>query len=127
MNTEMITAQQIIVLVINALILPLVAYGLTLLRNWITNQIDNDRLERMLIQTTDAVEKAVAETAQTFVDGIKGTDEWTEDAMQQALKQSLLVAKRNLGTEGMKLLEAYTGEANDYLTSAIEQAVREGK
>lgn len=116
--------QELLVMVINLLILPLVGYGLVLLKNWIMLKVESERMIRVITITNDAVNKAVADTAQTFVDEIKGTDQWNADTMKQAMNQSLRKARKILGADGIKLLESYTHEVNDYLVSAIEEAVR---
>lgn len=125
---------EIIVKVIETLIVPLIGYGLLLLKRYlmvkadaIENEALNDMTRLVIEQANDAVAKAVAYIGQSFVDDIKGTYQWTAEAMAEAASKALTIAQNILSAEAFDLLDALTGSAADYLQAAIEEAVRDGK
>jgi len=118
---------EIIALILQAVLVPLLIYGANLARNYLMAQTKSLQVQRALDQATDAVIKAVDMTSQTFVDEIKGTTEWNKEAMKQAFDLSFATAVSILGKEGTELLELVTGDAKSYIEAAIESAVAEGK
>lgn len=118
---------EIITLILQSVLVPLLIYGLTLLRNYLVTKTKAIQVQRALEQATDAAIKAVSETSQSFVDGIKGTPKWNAAAMRDAFDKSMETALAILGEEGLLLLQSATGDVETYLRSAIEDAVRRGK
>lgn len=118
---------EIIALILQAVLVPLLIYAANLARNYLMAQTKSLQVQRALDQATDAVIKAVDMTSQTFVDEIKGTAEWNKEAMKQAFDLSFATAIGILGKEGTELLELVTGDAKSYIEAAIESAVAEGK
>jgi len=118
---------EIIALILQAVLVPLLIYAANLARNYLMAQTKSLQVQRALDQATDAVIKAVDMTSQTFVDEIKGTTEWNKEAMKQAFDLSFATAVSILGKEGTELLELVTGDAKSYIEAAIESAVAEGK
>ncbi len=118
---------EIIALILQAVLVPLLIYAANLARNYLMAQTKSLQVQRALDQATDAVIKAVDMTSQTFVDEIKGTTEWSKEAMKQAFDLSFATAVSILGKEGTELLELVTGDAKSYIEAAIESAVAEGK
>ena len=121
------TVNDIIALLLQSVLVPLLIYGIALLRNYVMARIQNTQALQAIDMASDAAAKAVAQTAQCFVDEIKGTKDWDAAAMQQAFASSVLTAKEILGTEGLLLLQKVTGDVNTYLSAAIEEAVRNSK
>lgn len=118
---------EIIALILQAVLVPLLIYAANLARNYLMAQTKTLQVQRALDQATDAVIKAVDMTSQTFVDEIKGTVSWDKEAMKQAFDRSFATAVAILGVEGTELLELVTGDAKSYIEAAIESAVAEGK
>lgn len=118
---------EIILMILQGVLVPLIIYGITLLRSYLAAKTESLQVQRAIDQASDAAIKAVSETAQAYVDEMKGTGQWDKDAADEAFKLSLATAKQILGAEGMKLLQTVTGDVEAYLTAAIEDAVRAGK
>lgn len=118
---------EIIALILQAVLVPLLIYAANLARNYLLTQTKSIQVQRALDQATDAAIKAVNMTAQTFVDEIKGTEDWNKEAMKEAFDKSFATAVGILGKEGTELLQQVTGDAKSYIEAAIESAVAEGK
>lgn len=115
---------EIIDIVLQRILIPLGVYLVILLGNYIKSKGLDGRIERLLLQVADASERAVSVVMQTFVDDLKKSGEWNADTAKQALDMALGIAKEILGDEAMKLIGSITDEVDDYLKTAIENAVR---
>ena len=118
---------EIITMIVSAVLVPLITWGVLIVRNYLLRRIKTEQAQTILMQATDAANKAVAVVAQTYVDGIKGTEGWDETAQRNAANMALARARSLLGQEGTTLLYEVTGSVHTYLQSAIEQAVRDSK
>lgn len=118
---------EIIAMIVSAVLVPLITWGILVARNYLLAKIKTEQVQAILIQASDAASKAVAEVAQTYVDGIKGTEGWDETTQRKAANMALSRARDMLGKDGMDLLYSVTGSAYTYLQAAIEQAVKDYK
>ena len=118
---------QIFELVIQMLIIPLIAYGLALLRGHIVRKVKIAQVESILLQATMAVEIAVKETAQTYVDELKDLDIFGEDAHLAALRKAKARALQILTPAAQELLERAVGDVNSYIEALIEATVNDLK
>lgn len=117
----------VITVVLESVLVPALIYGVYLLRNYLNAKIKSAQLRDILDQATDAAVKAVSETSQVYVDNIKGTTEWNEEAQRHAFEMSKARLLDLLSVESWQLLETVTGNAQAYLEAAIEEAVRDSK
>jgi hypothetical protein len=122
MNTN-----EIIAMIVQSVLVPLLVWGILILRNYLAKQIKQEQAVAILDQATDAIAKSVAEVGQVYVDNIKGTEEWNKDAQQRAARLAAERAKQLLGQEGLAVLESTVGSVNLYIDAGIEEAVRKGK
>ncbi|MDO5016524.1 MAG: hypothetical protein Q4E09_05915 [Eubacteriales bacterium] len=118
---------ELITLILQGVVVPLLIWGIYEVRNYLTAKVKNATARRILVQATDAAEKAVRETMQTYVDSIKDTPEWSVEAQRIAFDKAKHSALEILGEEGWSLLQSVVGDANAYLTAAIESAVADIK
>jgi hypothetical protein len=118
---------QIFELVIQMLIIPLVAYGLALLRGYIVRKVKIAQVESILLQATLAVEIAVKETAQTYVDELKELIIFDETAQLAALRKAKARALQILTPAAQELLERAVGDVNSYIEALIEATVNDLK
>lgn len=121
------TTNEMITLLLQGIVVPLIIWGIYEVKNYLTAQIENATAKRILAQATDAAEKAVRETMQTYVDAIKDTSAWNSEAQAKAFGIAKDTALSILGEEGRKLLKSVVGDANAYLNAAIEAAVAKTK
>ena len=103
-----------------AIIFALVSWGLTLLTTWLRTKIKNKKIAELLSSILNIVTNAVKVVYQTYVENIKGTDEWTVDAQKKALQMALEKAKKQLSKDTIKFIEDTYGNLDDYLTNLIE-------
>ena len=121
------TTTEIITLVLQGVVVPLVVWGIYEARNYLGAKIANTTAQRILAQATDAAQKAVSQTMQTYVDAIKDTPAWNSEAQAIAFGKSKATALAILGDEGCRLLQSVVGDVNAYITAAIETAVAKTK
>lgn len=121
------TTTEIITLILQGIIVPLIIWGIYEARNYLEAKIANATAQRILAQATDAAQKAVRETMQTYVDAIKNTPNWNAETQAIAFGKAKDTALSILGEEGCKLLQSVVGDANTYLNAAIETAVAKTK
>lgn len=121
------TTNEIITLVLQGVIVPLIIWSIYVVRNYLSAQIENVTAKRILMQAANAAQIAVGQTMQTYVDNVKNTADWNIEAQHLAFAKAKNVALEILGEEGCKLLQSVVGDANAYLEAAIEAAVAETK
>lgn len=118
---------EILTLILQGVIVPLIIWGIYELRNYLSAKIANATAQRILNQAAEAAQMAVRQTMQTYVDNIKDTAEWDAEAQRLAFAKAKNTAVEILGDEGCKLLQSVVGDANAYLEAAIETAVAKAK
>lgn len=112
--------KSILISIGTAVIFALVSWGLTLLTTWLRTKIKNKKIAELLSSILNIVTNAVKVVYQTYVENIKGTDEWTVDAQKKALQMALEKAKKQLSKDTIKFIEDTYGNLDDYLTNLIE-------
>ena len=112
--------KSILISIGTAIIFALVSWGLTLLTTWLRTKIKNKKIAELLSSILNIVTNAVKVVYQTYVENIKGTDEWTVDAQKKALQMALEKAKKQLSKDTIKFIEDTYGNLDDYLTNLIE-------
>lgn len=112
--------KSILISIGTAIVFALVSWGLTLLTTWLRTKIKNKKIAELLSSILNIVTNAVKVVYQTYVENIKGTDEWTVDAQKKALQMALEEAKKQLSKDTIKFIEDTYGDLDDYLTNLIE-------
>jgi hypothetical protein len=84
-------------------------------------------LRATLLEATKAVATAVTYTAQTFVDDLKSAGTFTKEAQAAALATALSKTLILISTESKELLTSLYGNLEEWLTTKIEQQVKEQK
>ena len=92
----------------------------------ITN-VNNEVLRQALSEAADAVYTAVTYTSQTYVDSLKEQGKFDKEAQLAALNTALEKAQSLLAAETKELLEYLYGDLQNWLTTKIEQTVKEQK
>jgi hypothetical protein len=116
------TTTDLIEILINALLLPLIAWGLSKLTSYLDSQTTNATFERYVKMAEDAVTTAVQETMQTFVLTVKKEGTWTEATAKLALKSATDRAKQIMGSTVLTFLPVVVGDVEAWITSKIEAA-----
>lgn len=89
--------------------------------------VNNETLRQALSEATDAVYTAVTYTSQTYVDSLKEQGAFDKEAQIIALNTALKKAQSLLAAETKELLESLYGDLDNWLTTKIEQTVKEQK
>lgn len=116
----------VIVPVLIALVPFLVNY-INKLSEQVKGKINDAKIEKYIIIAEDAIETAVVATAQTFVDAIKGTDGWTDEAKKKAFEQAKNQAILIMGSAARLALKEVYGDIDTWIDSKIEAYVNSYK
>lgn len=111
----------------------LAVYGLKMVVNWLKIKIENaldvtDKVyaDKILSIALDAIETAVVETNQTYVDNLKQAKEdgkLTKEEISQAMQMSYSKAKQLMGDKIYEALKDIIPNVNDWITAKIEYYV----
>ena len=106
------------------------AYAVALLRKEtarLQKEIDNETANKYMDMAVDAVEQAVAFTAQTFVDTLKGSGGFTKEKQREAFQKSKDKALEILGDTTVAALGEIYGDFDAWIETKIEQVCRDLK
>ena len=106
------------------------AYAVALLRKEtarLQKELDNETANKYMDMAVDAVEQAVAFTAQTFVDTLKGSGGFTKEKQREAFQKSKDKALKILGDTTVAALGEIYGDFDAWIETKIEQVCREIK
>ena len=115
--------QEILLTVLGTILTGLASWGTATLIAWLNSKIKNKKLAAFATTILTVVNAAVKATYQSYVEGLKGTDMWTKDAQEKALKMALDTAKEELTTEALDYIQEQHGDINVYLTTLIESVL----
>lgn len=108
------------------------AYAVALLRREtarLQKEIDNETANKYMdmAMAVDAVEQAVASTAQTFVDALKSSGGFTKEKQLEAFQKSRDKALEILGDTAVAALNEIYGDFDAWIDTKIEQVCRDLK
>ncbi len=83
----------------------------------------NDKDKKMLLELNTIISNCVKNIYQTFVEAIKGTDEWTKEAQEEALQKCYKLIEQNLSSELKSWLKQYTKDVELYIKGLIESTI----
>lgn len=115
-----IELMEIIFSAIGVIITGLASWATTILVKWLNTKIKNKELASFSETVITIVTNAVKCTYQSYVEGIKGTDQWTKEAQEKALQLALETAKKELTTNAVKYIENQHGDIDNYIKTLIE-------
>lgn len=119
--------KDIIILIINAVIVPFIMWGLAELSAFIRAKTKQVYVSGFISRAEDYITVAVKEAAQTYVDNIKGTDKWTPETQKEAFDRAFRRATALLGANGMVELEKLVSDAEGWITAQIEATISNSK
>ena len=103
-----------------ALLTALGSWGLVKVKNLVATKIKNTKTQALLLGAVDVVASVVKATYQTYVQAIKGTEAWTQEAQKNALQQALHNAQVQLSTEAKDYIQANFGDVGAWVQNQIE-------
>ena len=93
----------------------------------IEKELDNETAAKYMNMAADAVEQAVASTAQTFVDALKSSGGFTKEKQLEAFQKSRDKVLEILGDTAVAALNEIYGDFDAWIDTKIEQVCREIK
>lgn len=115
--------QEIVITVISAIVTALASWVVSKITTYINTKVNDTKLKRYLNSAVTVVASAVKQTYQTYVENIKGTDFWTEDAQKNALSAALETAKEQLSGDVQKYIQSNFGDLDKWIITQIEAAI----
>ena len=103
-----------------ALLTALGSWVLVKVKNLVATKIKNTKAQALLLGAVDVVASVVKATYQTYVQAIKGTEAWTQEAQKNALQQALHNAQVQLSTEAKDYIQANFGDVGAWVQNQIE-------
>ena len=124
MIENIITAFGIILLaVVSYVLVPLIKRAGAAVAAQVEERTKSDKLAQAVQRATDTVEQVVVAVTQTYVDDLKKSGSFDEDAQKQALKMAKEAAVELISSEVQELIGEHYNKFDDWLLSAIEAAV----
>lgn len=115
--------QEIIISVFSVVITGLASWGIAALTAWLGEKLKGKKSERYIFAILGVVTSCVKATYQTYVETIKGTDTWTKETQEKALKMALESAKARLDDELKGYIAKTFGSVDAYIIGLIESVI----
>ena len=125
MDNQMVL--NIIEVAITSIIVPLIAWGIKEFTSWLKSKTDNALIEKYIDFADNAVDIAVKETTQTYVDSLKKQGAFDEAAQKEAFNKTFDTAKGLLTEMAVNAINLVYGDVDKWLKSKIESKVAENK
>ena len=108
---------------LTAVILPLISIAGTQLIKFINSKIKNNELAKQLATATTIVTNAVRVVFQTYVDALKKSGSFDNDAQAEALTRAKNIALSQITEDTKSYIEENYGDFNNWLTIQIEASI----
>jgi hypothetical protein len=121
---------KIILAVILTVLVPLLAYALRwviALLKYKAMQVEDESFRSIIMEAIGTVEQVVTFVMQTYVDNLKSSGSFTADAQNKALEMAKTEARNMIDEHTQKIIMAEYGNFDVWLSTKIEQTVRETK
>ena len=94
---------------------------------WLSSKIKSEKAAHLLNEAYQVVHEGVTYVYQTYVEGLKGTSLWNEEAMKNASQQATSYIQKNLPKNVVEFLEANGKTLENWIAEQIEIAVQQQK
>lgn len=94
---------------------------------FISTKIKDDKIKTILNGALDVVNDGVNYVYQTYVQGLKGTSLWDENAMNEASQKALDYIKNNLSADLVSYLNKNGKDLTEWIKEQIEVAIAKDK
>lgn len=98
-----------------------------LISRFISTKIKDDKIKTILNGALDVVNDGVNYVYQTYVQGLKGTSLWDENAMNEASQKALDYIKNNLSADLVNYLNKNGKDLTEWIKEQIEVAIAKDK
>lgn len=94
---------------------------------WIRSKIKNEKIAKLFDDAYRIVHEGVTYVYQTYVENLKGTSLWNQEAMHNASQKAAEYIQKNLSKEMINFLEQNGKTLEDWIAEQIEIAVQQQK
>lgn len=94
---------------------------------WIRSKIKNEKTAKLFDDAYKVVHEGVTYVYQTYVENLKGTNLWNQEAMHNASQKAAEYIQKNLSKEMVNFLEQNGKTLESWITEQIEIAVQQQK
>lgn len=113
----------IISAVVTTVLLPLLTWAGAKLIQYIGTKVKNEKAAALLTTATTIVLNAVRSVFQTYVESLKASGSFGQDAQVEALKKAKEIALSQLGDDVKEYLTTNYGNLDGWLTNQIESTI----
>ena len=113
----------ILSIVVMAVILPLVSYGISRLIAYLNTKVKDEKTKVYLSQATEVVNNVVRMVFQTYVDTLKKNASFDESAQLEALNKAKEKIMSLLNKEVIEFINKNYGDINNWITTQIESTI----
>jgi len=113
----------IISVVVTSVVLPLITLGGTKLIQLINQKIKDEKTRNLLTGLTTIVERAVRSVTQTYVDSLKKSGSFDQEAQLIALSIAKEEVFKQLNEETKIFIKDNYGDINAFVTTQIESTI----
>ena len=117
----------IIALIIETALIPILAWGVAKLTSHLDKKIENETAEKYVQFAVDAVYTAVQQTMQTYVSALKKSGEWNEETAEIAFNNAKALALVTMGAKAQEVIAELAGDLDAWLDAKIEACTLEIK
>lgn len=118
---------EIVGILVNSLILPILAWGVSELTKYFSKRIKNETAEKYVNFAVDAVYTAVQTTMQIFVSTLKNSGEWNAEAAKTAFDHAKALALVTMGEDVREAITEISGDLDAWIEARIEATIAEIK
>ena len=94
---------------------------------WINSKIKDEKMKRILNEALQTVSNGVDFVYQTYVEGLKGTSLWDENAMKEASNRAMEYIKANLTEDAKTFISKNGKDLAEWIKEQIEIAIKKSK
>ena len=113
------------------IIISVIGLLLSGLGTWLTvlisKKVKNDIIKEILNGALNIVKDGVDHTYQTYVEALKGTSFWDENAMKEAQNRAVDYIKSNLSASAIEYIKATGKTVEEWIREQIEIAIKKSK
>lgn len=114
---------QIILTTLGIILTTLATWVATKITRFFDTKITDAKTREIVAKIEKIVYDAVRAVYQTYVEGIKGTNAWTKEAQEKALKDALNIAITQLSIEAKEFIKNNFGDITTYITNLIHSCL----
>lgn len=101
----------------------LISWGMALLTKFINEKITTSKENKLFLFAITAVGEAVKEVFQTFVESLKNTGKFTEEAQKEAKQRAIDLVKKQLLPEVIEYIKETFGNVDEWIDGRIESTI----